>query len=202
MTLSVGQGHQQALELLERALGYTRIALTTVGPDRSGPSPCAGWSLADLLVHMDDGLDAFLEAAEGAVQVPAGVGVPPGLDRRPGADLDQLQRKACHLLGVWSVPTPPLVLVGDRLVPSGLLVTAAALEIAVHGWDVAQATGVRHHLPDDLGRALLPVALAVVDPEDRPGRFAVPQVPPRGLGPSAQLLGFLGRGGPEGAAPV
>ncbi len=75
-----------------------------------------------------------------------------------------------------------------------MIVAAAALEIAVHGWDVAQATGGRHHLPDDLGRALLPVAQAVVTPEDRPARFAVPQVPARDMGPSAQLLGFLGRG--------
>jgi hypothetical protein len=75
-----------------------------------------------------------------------------------------------------------------------VIVAAAALEIAVHGWDVAQATGVRHHLPDDLGHALLPVAHAVVAPEDRPARFALPQVPARDMGPTAELLGFLGRG--------
>ena len=60
MTRTVGREHHRALELLERALGYTRGALATVGADRSGPTPCAGWSLADLLCHMDDGLDAFL----------------------------------------------------------------------------------------------------------------------------------------------
>ena len=65
------------IELLDRALGYTWAALVTVGPDRSVPTPCADWSLADLLGHMDDGLDAFLEAAEGAVRVE--------VPRRPGA---------------------------------------------------------------------------------------------------------------------
>ena len=177
--------HTHALELLDRSLGYTRVALSTVGPDRSGPSPCAGWSLADLLAHMDDGLDAFLEAAGGAVRVE--------VPHQPGADLEALQTKACHLLGVWSGRTPPYVVVGDRPTPSSVIVAAAALEIAVHGWDVAQATGVRHHLPDDLGRALLPVAHAVVAPEDRPARFALPQVPARDMGPTAELLGFLGR---------
>ena len=182
--MSAGTTH--ALELLDRSLGYTRVALSTVGPDRSGPSPCAGWSLADLLAHMDDGLDAFLEAAGGAVRVE--------VPRRPGADLEVLQTKACHLLGVWSSRPPTYVVVGDRPAPAPVIVAAAALEIAVHGWDVAQATGVRHHLPDDLGRALLPVAQAVVAPEDRPGRFAPPQVRARDMGPSAELLGFLGRG--------
>jgi len=61
VTRTVGREHHRALELLERALGYTRGALATVGADRSGPTPCAGWSLADLLCHMDDGLDAFLD---------------------------------------------------------------------------------------------------------------------------------------------
>jgi uncharacterized protein (TIGR03086 family) len=187
VTRTIGRTHHHALELLERALGYTRGALATVGPDRSGPSPCAGWSLADLLDHMDDGLDAFLEAAGGAVRVP--VEVAPG----PGADLELLQRKACHLLGVWSAPTPPLVLVGDRLVPSGLLVSAAALEIAVHGWDVGQATGAHHGLPDDLARALMPVAHLVVTPDDRPGRFAMPRLTHPDAGSGEVLLGFLGR---------
>ena len=40
--LTVGAENHHALELLERALGYTRVALATVGPDRSGPSPCEG----------------------------------------------------------------------------------------------------------------------------------------------------------------
>jgi uncharacterized protein (TIGR03086 family) len=194
----VTTGHTHALELLDRSLGYTRVALSTVGPDRSGPSPCAGWTLADLLDHMDDSLDAFLEAAGGAVRVPTGVPAA----RRPGADLEVLQTKACHLLGVWSGRTPAYVVVGDRPASATLIVAAAALEIAVHGWDVAQATGDRRGLPEDLARALLPVAMAVVAPEDRPERFAAPQVPIRDLGPSAALLGFLGRGRPEGTVPV
>jgi uncharacterized protein (TIGR03086 family) len=178
-------GHDRALELLERALTFTRMSLTTVGPDRSGPTPCARWSLADLLAHMDDGLDAFLEAAGGVVRVE--------VPRRPGSDLEVLRRKACHLLGVWSGPTPPVVDVADRPLPASLLVSTAALEIAVHGWDVGRATGRGPDLPDDLARALLPVARHVVGPEDRPDRFAAAR-PTVGPGPgSRQLLGFLGR---------
>ena len=190
MTRTDGRDHH-ALELLERALGYTRVALAGVGPDRSGPSPCSGWSLADLLGHMDDGLDAFLEAAEGAVRVEV-----PG---RAATDLEALQGKACHLLGVWSAATPSVVLVGDRPAPAGLLVAAAALEIAVHGWDVGQATGHPRGLPDGLALALLPVAHAIVGPEDRPDRFAPPLPRPGVGGPSADLLRFLGRAAPATA---
>ncbi len=178
-------GHDRALELLERALTYTRTTLSSVGPDCSGPTPCAGWSLADLLAHMDDGLDTFLEAAGGTVRVE--------VPWRAGADLEGLQRKACHLLGVWSGPTPPLVVVGDQQLPTDLLVDAAALEITVHGWDVSQATGLDHPLPDDLARRLLPVARRVVTDEDRAERFSAPITPAPGSGSSGQLLGFLGR---------
>jgi uncharacterized protein (TIGR03086 family) len=185
VTRSLGREHHRALELLERALGYTRGALATVGPDRSGPTPCAGWSLADLLCHMDDGLDAFLEAAGGAVRVE--------VPHQPASDLEALQGKACHLLGVWSAPTPQYVVVGDSPVPAALLVSAAALEIAVHGWDVSRSTGAPRDLPDDLARELLPVAQTVVLPEDRPDRFAVPRRTGQTGGSADVLLGFLGR---------
>lgn len=177
------------LELLERALGYTRVALSSVGPDRGVPSPCAGWSLADLLAHMDDGLDAFLEAAGGSVRVPVNARVP----SRPGADLEALQTKACHLLGVWSGRTPARVVVGDRPAEVPLIVAAAALEVTIHGWDVEQATGTRRPIPERLAADLLPVATAIVSPEDRVGRFGPPRAVAADAGAAERLLAFLGR---------
>ena len=61
--------------------------------------------------------------------------------------------------------------------PTDLLVATAALEITVHGWDVAQATGLDHPLPDDLARRLLPVARRMVADEDRAERFSAPVRP-------------------------
>ena len=45
----------------------------------------------------------------------------------------------------------------------------------MHGWDVGRATGADPEIPEDLARALMPVAQAVVLPEDRPERFAAPR---------------------------
>ena len=60
----------------------------------AAPTPCAGWTLARLLAHMEDALDAFTEAAAGHVAVtPA----PPTDDR-----VDALREKACALLGAWA----------------------------------------------------------------------------------------------------
>ncbi len=57
-----------AVELLERSLGYTRMALAgvTEASLRTRPPAVTG-RLCDLLAHMDDSLDAFTEAAGGSV---------------------------------------------------------------------------------------------------------------------------------------
>ncbi len=175
------------LELLERALGYTRVALQQVAPaDLPRRTPCRDWTLDRLLHHLDDALDAFAEGARGDV------------GRRPVVPLDvrvaTLQAKACALLGAWSGPAAPAVVrVGDVAVPASLVPRVAALEIAVHGWDVVRATGQDAPLPDDLARALRPVAAAVVADDDRGTRFAEPLVVPPTAGEAERLLAALGR---------
>lgn len=186
MTTAPAPGLTQAVELLDRALAYTRVALADVGPGNlSAPTPCAGWTLARLLAHMEDALDAFTEAASGQVDVAA---IPPA-----GDPVVALRDKACALLGAWARPVPSTVAVGDLLVGAPLLVETAALEITVHGWDVAQATGRRTPVPAELARRLRPVAERVVQPPDRGSRFAPALDPRPGAGPADSLMAFLGR---------
>ena len=175
-----------AVELLERALGYTRVMLADVGPDNlDSPTPCSGWSLSRLLVHMEDALDAFTEAAVGRVYVE------PGPATSDPAEV--LQHKACALLGAWTAARPSSVEVGERQLEAPLLVAMAALEITVHGWDVAQATGRGSPIPDDLARGLRPIAEHVVQPADRGTRFAAARRPVPPSTHSEALIAFLGR---------
>ncbi|MCW2844153.1 MAG: hypothetical protein JWN22_2069, partial [Nocardioides sp.] len=176
----------RAVELLDRSLGYTRVVLADVTDHQlDHPTPCAGWSLKDLLRHMEDALDAFTEAAGGVVEVPG-----PGPATTGGG---ALQEKACALLGAWSRAEPTAVAVGDLELASPVLVAAAALEITVHGWDVGQATGHGGRIPEDLARDLLPVAGRLVDPADRGVRFARPRPTAAEAPYDARLLAFLGR---------
>ncbi|GAA1907163.1 maleylpyruvate isomerase family mycothiol-dependent enzyme [Nocardioides lentus] len=221
-----------AVELLERALGHTRLALAGVRPVHlARPTPCARWDLDDLLWHMDDALDAFTEAAAGRVTGRGtGRGSPgrSGTARTPGAAgpratgvgarLGRLQTKACHLLGLWAEPPRSVVDVGaidvgavdvgavdvgavdvgavDRAgtsLPASLLVATAALEIGVHGWDVAQATGEDRPVPADLAAQLLPVAAVTIGARDRGRRFGS-SLPVAPFAPAdVRLLAFLGR---------
>lgn len=193
------------VELLERSLAYTRVALAEVRPTSlTRRTPCARWDLGALLAHMDDALDAFLEAAGGSVAGGAAGSRPPS----GPVDVAGLRDKACALLGTWTVaasgvadPGGPAGTSGprqdhDRLVEvdglpvlADLLVSAAALEITAHGWDVATALGLDHPLPDGLAEALLPVARDVAPL----GPFAAPLPTPVDAPPGVRLLGLLGR---------
>lgn len=179
-----------ALELLDRSLAYTRVALAAVRDDALGaPTPCRGWDLAQLLAHMDDALDAFTEGAGGAVAP-----VPPDRSAAPTAALrvHSLQTKACALLGAWSAPVPDRVRVGDRDLRTATVAAAAALEVTTHGWDVARALRLDHPVPEALARALLPVAHALVASDDRPTRFG-PALVPADTHVATRLLAHLGR---------
>ncbi len=186
-----------AVELLDRSLAYTRVVLADVRPDLlHRPTPCSGWDLGQLLAHMEDALDAFTEAAAGRVAVDP---VPPTTTR-----VEALREKACALLGAWTAARPANgpVRIGHLGLDAPLLVATAALEITVHGWDVAQATGRRSPVPDDLARGLLPLARHVIDPADRGPRFAGPRPLSAGARPDVQLLAWTGREPAHPTEPV
>ena len=177
-----------AVELLDRSLAYTRGALADVRPDLlTRPTPCAGWDLGRLLAHMEDALDAFTEAAAGRVRI----GPVPATSTR----VEALREKACALLGAWTAASCARgrVEVGDLGLDAPLLVATGALEITIHGWDVAQATGRRTPIPEDLARGLLGVADETIQPADRGPRFAAPRAVSSPASAGERLLAHTGR---------
>lgn len=187
-----------AVELLERALGYTRATLQGLDDSPAGlarPTPCTRWDLGRLLAHMEDALDAFTEAAAGLVEVHPVPATPAARSR-----VDSLQVKACTLLEAWLGATGATgghragVEVGaGASMAAPLLVATAALEITVHGWDVGQATGAGQRIPTDLAGGLLGLATGLVGPADRVSRFGPPLESPGRLEVDEQLLAWLGR---------
>ncbi|RIQ11183.1 TIGR03086 family metal-binding protein [Jiangella rhizosphaerae] len=180
-----------ATELLERALGYAAGSLALVrSPLLSRPTPCAGWDLRALLAHMNDSLLALLEAT--------GYGwvAGPGSGRTAAAadPVASLRERACALLARCAADAgPDVVAVGDRWLAARAVAAAGALEIAVHGWDVARACGADRPLPPPFAVRLLEVSSLLVDSADRPARFA-PPLPAGGAdGAGVRLLAFLGR---------
>ncbi len=187
------------MELLERAIAYTRGSLASVTPGLvHAPTPCREWDLHELLVHMDDSLASLAEAGEWRRVAVRGGSAGAG-QRRPALDLvTGLRERACALLADWSAEAVVGlgrgdVIVGGRPLPEPVLLSTGALEVTVHGWDVATACGDRRPIPEPLALELLDLAPLLATDEDRPARFA----PARSVGPGAcasdRLLAFLGR---------
>jgi uncharacterized protein (TIGR03086 family) len=175
--------------LLERAIGYTLGSLHLVTPAAmTRPTPCRSWDLHALLHHMNDSLAALHEAVDSGH-----VGLEP-VTGEPAADLvAALKDRACHLIGAWTRCDRRRVSIADRELTGVIVTSAGALEIAVHGWDVAMACGADRPIPDQLATELLYLSALFVPPSDRPGRFDPPVEPEKRAGPSSQLVAFLGR---------
>ena len=182
-------------ELLGRAVDYTRGSLLLVaGAPPDARTPCERWDLLALLRHMVDSLGAFTEAAEiGYVDL---LPVRSGESAEDAAQVivERLKRRACATLGAWADNLGPgQVAVANRALRSDLLAAIGALEIAVHGWDVARACGEDRPLPAALALELLDVVPLVVGDADRPQRFAEPVDVPVHARPSTRLLAAVGR---------
>lgn len=179
--------------LLERAVSYALGCLQLVSRDSlARVTPCPEWDLAALLWHLDDALVAMLETVTGGrVELPeAGGALPPAAD-----PVDALRSHARELVGACSRAerVRPAVAIAGLTVSTALVATTGAIEVAVHGWDVAQACGRHRPLPPVLATDLLEIVPLFVTDADRPGRFAAAVELPRGASPADRLIAFLGR---------
>lgn len=204
--------------LLERAVGYALCAVRGVTPRALGdPTPCRGWDLRALLWHTGDSLAALYEGIEDGYVAPergeaegdgterdalareAARGDGTGRLHGPPADdpADAFRTRASRLLGAWAASDSPadrLVAVDGLPLPAAALACAGALEIAVHGWDVAQATGLPRPVPAALATELMRTARQLVPgPAARHPLFGPPLTVPAEADPSDRLVAFLGR---------
>src|SRR6266568_3909082 len=189
-------------DVLDEARAMLRATVAGVPADGwQRPTPCAEWNVTQVLQHaaLDQGAwAAVVSGTEPSGQNPF---APSGqLGAEPLAyTAAALDGSAAAWTGVSadaeSVPTP---------LPSGPMAPAAAagaaaLDAAIHAWDIAVATGQGSPLTAGLARVLLPVAQGIVEPLRQYGAYAQALEPPAGAGDAAVLLCYLGRR-PDGAA--
>ncbi|MGH8894213.1 MAG: TIGR03086 family metal-binding protein [Actinomycetes bacterium] len=183
--------------LIERALAYTLGGLMLVTPDAmSNRTPCRDWDLRSLLLHMNDSLRALDEAV-----TLNRVGLDPD-DRDtagdygdPGIDpVASLRARGCRMIGTWAnAREPGDVSIADRSLSASIVAATGAVEVAVHGWDLARACGQHRPIPPALAEELLDLAPLLVGAADRASRFADPVDVSLSAGPSERLLAYLGR---------
>jgi uncharacterized protein (TIGR03086 family) len=196
------------IALLERAMGYALGVLPVVtDPSLSRRTPCAAWDVRALLEHLDDGLSALDETVTlGRIAAPIcarqGSVRDRARDPRRAVDLvTRVRERSCRMLGDWVRPvTSPGpwaagALIGEHRISLPVVAAAGAVELTVHGWDLARACGADRPIPPSLAGELLDLAVVLVGDADRPARFAHPVRLPADAtsGDAARLLAFLGR---------
>jgi uncharacterized protein (TIGR03086 family) len=180
-------------ELLAPALDYaTGSAARITLADLGRPSTCAGWTVADVLVHLTQSLRFLaVSLASGAVLEPADAATGPVTARTLRRDLDDaaasLTAAARDLRGRQSVDVDGMPLRCRQLVVVG------AIEAAAHGWDAARGAGCARPMPGDLAAGLLAELPQVLDDDTRRGMFADPVVLPGDRPAGERLLAALGR---------
>jgi len=183
----------EGARLLEPSISYALGVVLTVTPELlSRPTPCREWDLRTLLRHACESLAAFSEGIK-----TGRVGLDPAAqDGDLAADPARaFCDRACQLLDAWTGPVHQrqvVDIVGCPLAASVMAATAA-LEIAVHGWDISRACGQRQPIPRALAIDLLAITPVLVPRAGRHPLFAAPVTVAATAGPSDRLAAFLGR---------
>ena len=196
--------HAPGRELLRQAICYALPSADLVTPALlPRPTPCAAWNLGMLLSHLSESLDALAEGlGQGEVLLAPATLEPPG-PLEPGAEPAGMRARCGRLLSaIAAAPAGRRVVIAGHDMTESVLTYTGAIEISVHGWDVAAACGRPRPIPDDLARPLLAVAPALVGGGAREGLFAEPLPAAPQARPGERLLSFLGRAGLRPLGPV
>lgn len=183
--------------LLERALGYALGQLHAVtSADLARPTPCSEWDLRGLLMHMDDSLIALQEALDLAcVGAEADSPAEPAYGPADSAIslVGRLRSHASRLLGALAEASEGMVWVGGLPVPKSIVTSAGAVDVAVHGWDVARACGRVQPIPERLATEMMEISPLLITGAERPALFAAPVPVPHLASASDRLVAYLGR---------
>jgi uncharacterized protein (TIGR03086 family) len=183
--------------LLKQAIGYGLLSVEAVSSAiLSRRTPCAGWDLRMLLLHLNDSLGALQEGIDaGCVDlVPAEPDPPAGSGGDPAADLVAMfHLRTRRLLASWGDGADQPIGVGGHSVEARVVAVVGAIEIAVHGWDISVACGRSRPIPAALAAEMMQLSPLVIDESIRRPLFAAPVLVSPLASPSDRLIAYFGR---------
>lgn len=165
----------QDLAPLHRAavLHSVTVVDAVTASDLDRPTPCAGWTVADLLAHMTVQHRGFAASVRGGgsdiriwdpATVAAEVRADPARSYAEAAhdalaafSADGLDDAVCALPEFGS----------EAKVPGSIAMAMHFVDYVAHGWDVAAGLCVPFRLPDEVVAAALPIVLGIPDDESR-----------------------------------
>jgi uncharacterized protein (TIGR03086 family) len=184
-------------DLLARAFASTGGVLAGVTPEQleGGATPCASWSVKELVDHIVNGTTFFAASAE--------TGRPPAGDAYPAFSAEDLvetfeagSARAVRAFAAEGAMERILHMpFGD--VPGAVMVNVAAGDTFTHGWDLARATGQSTDLDPAAAAQILEFAGGFLTDAlrgaDGESPFGPQQEAPAGACVADQLAAFMGR---------
>lgn len=178
--------------LLAAAHQALRAAVAGV-TDWSVPTPCADWNATQVLQHAGGDQLGYAASITGE----------PGPDFNPFAPSGSLENVPAFLEPKLAAATAAFATVSPTAqevptplpqgaLPAAVAVGAAALDAAVHAWDIAVATGQKSPLTPEMAEELFPVAKELAEPL-RGFAYAPALEGPADEDTASKLLRHLGR---------
>jgi uncharacterized protein (TIGR03086 family) len=175
------------LTAAEACLAACQLVLRNLGPDDgSAQTPCAKFTVDDLVEHLVGSLRSLGAAA----------GAPVGPTDAKGASAETKVADAAQAtLEAWRRRgTDGAVSMGTSELPATMAVDIILVELLVHAWDFAQASGQEVVVDDALGAFVLERARSLVAPHMRDGdNFAAECDPGPHADSLTRLAAFTGR---------
>ncbi|MBV9100340.1 MAG: TIGR03086 family protein [Candidatus Dormibacteraeota bacterium] len=177
---------EQAIALLSRSLDQAGAAVGGVREDQLElPTPCASWNVRMLVNHVLYDLQQFAKMVKGEQWKPGSIDVPyeEWTATFSSGSAELLSAWRDHAGDASAAQRPP---------------TQQIAEFAVHGWDVARATGQHIDFDDDAATVALEWARSMLKPEYRgseeSGKVFGPEVQIAGDAAAIdRLAAFFGR---------
>jgi len=177
----------------QRALVRTGHIVAGVRPEHlSLPTPCRDWDVRLLLNHIIGGNEMFAEVARGGTADATGE-MEDHTHPDPGTNY---LASAESVFGAWAEPGAMerrcRMPFGE--IPAPAAVSIHFLDIVVHGWDLARATGQDTAIDADLAAEALDISHGFLSPELRAVGAFGPEIPASTDDPlHDRLVAFMGR---------
>jgi len=173
-----------AFGLLERAICYALGNVHAVSCDQlAARTPCHDWDLGTLLQHVNESLGLLCACVDAS-----------GGDAQTTDPADVFRDRAARLIGALSRGRcRTVVFAAGYPLAIRMIAVTGAIEVAVHGWDVARTTRQDRPIPNGLARELLWLC-PLIAADARQHRLFLPPIPvPAGAREGDQLVALLGR---------
>jgi uncharacterized protein (TIGR03086 family) len=185
-----------ATEGLEQAVAVARGVLAGVRSDQfDDPTPCASWTVRDLVNHLVGGSYFFASATNAGGVSDDGAEAP---DFSAGDYVAAYEEGSKQAIAAFGAPgaLDKIVKLPFGEFPGSGFMGLATTDTLAHAWDLARATGQSTDLAPALAQQVLEGArMAISDAVrgDEPMPFAKEQPCPDDASPADRLAAFLGR---------